>query len=126
MAQHDDNAESDEYQPTLTEVLYSSLKLPEDEGRILLLRILLEEILTALVKREVLNGEELRGILDRAEERVSAGSERAKQGIYEGLKEKGYAQSYVQSYVEEIVDRNTKSAEETLSNIRERVINKTD
>lgn len=122
MAEDEDNAESGEFQPTLTDELYSSLKLPEGEGQAVLMRILLEEILTALVKREALSSEELRDILDKAGERVSAGSERAKRNIYEGLKEKGYPQSYV----EEIVDRSTKSAEGTLSSIRERVINKTD
>lgn len=120
MAQNEDNAESSEYQPTLTDTLYSSLKLPESQGQAMLMRILLEEILTTLVKREALSGEELRGILERAGGRASAWGERAKQEIYQVAKEKGYPQSYV----EEIIDRSTKSAEEALSSIRERIINK--
>jgi hypothetical protein len=120
LAQDEDNVESGEFQPTLTDTLYSSLRLPESQGQAVLMRILLEEILAALVKRDVLRGEELSGILDRVGERVSTGSERAKREIYEGLKEKNYPQSYVK----EIVDRSTKSAEETLSSIRERIINK--
>ena len=122
MEQDEDNAEPGEFQPTLTDTLYSSLMLPEEGGRAVLVRILLEEILTALVQREALSDEELRGILDKAGERVDSWSGRAKQEISEELKEKGYPQSYV----EEIVDRRTKSAKKTLSNIRERVINKSD
>lgn len=122
MAQDEDKTESSEFQPTLTDTLFSSLKLPENEGQVVLLRMLLEGVLNALIKREALSGEEVRVILDRAEERVGASSERAKRETYERLKDRGYPQSYV----EEIVDRMTKSAESTLSGIRERVINKPD
>ncbi|MGA9994798.1 MAG: hypothetical protein WBP93_05245 [Pyrinomonadaceae bacterium] len=122
MAQDEDNAQSGEFHPTLTDTLYSSLELPEDRGQAMLIRILFEELLTALVKREALRDEELKSILDRAGERVSTWGKRAKQDIYQAMKEKGYPPSYV----DEIIDRSTKSAEETLSSIRERIINKTD
>lgn len=126
MTQDEGNAESGEYQPTLTDTLYSALGLPEGEGRAMLMRILFEELITTLVQHKVLSGEELGAILNRTEERISVWSNRSKQDIYKGLEEKGHPQSYVESHVDEIVGRSAQSAEKTLSSIRERLINKRD
>lgn len=122
MAQDENKAESSEFRPTLTDTLYLSLQLPESEGRTVVIRLLLEEVLTTLIKRELLSTEELRSVLERTGKRVSAGWESTKQAAYEAAKEKGYPDSYV----EEVVGRFIKSSEDTLSSIRERVINKSD
>lgn len=122
MAQDEDKAESSEFQPTLTDTLYSVLKIPEHEGRTLATLLLLEEILTILLKSKALSSEELEGILDRVGERVRAGWENTKSKAYETINEKGYPQSYI----DEIMDRYTKSTESTFSGIRERLINKPD
>ena len=120
MAEDENKAESGEFRPTLTDTLYSSLKLPENEGRAAAMLLLLEELLTVLVKSNALSGEELGAILDRVRERIRAGWENTRRGAYEAGKEKGYPQSYT----DEIIDRFTKSAEGSLSGIRNRLTNK--
>jgi hypothetical protein len=122
MAQDEEKAESGEFQPTLTDTLHSSLKLPESEGRVVLLLVLLDELFNDLIKREVLSSEEVGGILDRAGDRVRVAGERAKRESYEA----GKGRNYPQSYVDELMDRRTVSAEKALSRIRERLANKPD
>lgn len=117
-----DNAEPGDFQPTLTDTLYSSLKLPEAEGRVLATLVLLEEVINVLVKNHAIGNEELGGILDRVGERLREGWENTRRETYKTAKERGYPQSYI----DEIIDRFTKSAEEALSGIRKRIINDPD
>lgn len=123
MGQDEDKAESSEFRPSLTDTLHSSLKLPENEGRVVLLLVLLDELFNDLIKREALSSEEVGGILDRAGDRVRVAGERAKREFYEAGKGR---ENYPQSYVDELMDRRTVSAEKALSRIRERLIDKSD